>query len=63
MYELLLFVCLISRPDDCHEKRLPFQEPMGIMECMRQSQLQLPRWQEQHPNLVVKRWRCTPPEA
>jgi quinoprotein relay system zinc metallohydrolase 2 len=58
MYELLLTVCLMSDPSDCTERRLPFQERMGAMGCMRAGQSHARRWLETHPTLVLESWRC-----
>lgn len=63
MYELVLWVCLLAQPELCSEKRLPFQEPMGVMDCMWRGQIEMVRWLEDNPQWALKRWRCAPPEA
>ncbi len=63
MYELVLWVCLMAAPDICNEKRLPFQAPTSLMDCMWQGQTQMVRWLDENPQWHLKRWRCAPPEA
>lgn len=63
MYELIVLACLMAQPARCEEFPIPFQEPMGIMGCMRQGQLHLAEWVSEHPNWVVRRWSCGLPRA
>ena len=48
MYELVVIACLIAQPAKCEEFPMPFQQPMGITECMRESQLHLVEWLAEH---------------
>jgi len=56
---LLLSVCLIAQPGQCREERisLPSDNPNPFI-CLRNSQSTLARWQEEHPEWHVSRWRC-----
>jgi hypothetical protein len=63
MYELILVACLIAHPTRCEEFPLPFQEPMGAMQCMREGQLYLTEWLAGHPDWVIRRWTCGLPRA
>lgn len=63
MYELIVLACLIAEPARCEEFPVPFQEPMGIMACMRQGQLHLAEWVADHPRWAVRRWSCGLPRA
>lgn len=58
---LLLSVCLIAEPTKCHDERidLTFDNPNPFL-CLRNSQATLAAWQEEHPDLHVKSWRCAP---
>ena len=63
MYELIVVACLIAQPARCEEFHLPLQTGGGVMQCMRQGELELVRWIEQRPDWVIKRWRCGLPSA
>lgn len=63
MYELIVVACLIAQPARCEEFALPFQQPMGIMECMRDSQFHLAEWLAEHSDWVVRKWSCAIPRA
>ena len=61
---ILLSVCLLSNPSSCHEERLNFSfEHVSSMACMMRSQFAIAEWQQGHPDLQVKRWRCSSPRA
>jgi hypothetical protein len=63
MFELIVIACLVAEPDKCERFSLPFQEPMGIMRCMREGQLQIVTWADEHPSWHVRRWVCELPKA
>jgi hypothetical protein len=63
MYELVVVACLIAQPTKCEEFPLPFQPPMGIMECMRESQLHLVQWLAEHSDWEIRKWSCKVPQA
>jgi hypothetical protein len=42
---------------------MPFQQPMGMTECMRESQLHLVEWLAEHSDWVIRRWSCKMPQA
>lgn len=63
MYELIVFACLIAQPAKCEEFQVPFQQPMGAMECMRESQFQLVQWLAEHSEWEIRKWTCTIPGA
>ena len=61
--ELIVVACLIAHPAKCEEFALPFQQPMGITECMRESQFHLAEWLAGHSEWVIRRWSCAMPRA
>lgn len=63
MVELVVFACLVAAPAQCERLHLPFQAPMGLTQCVRESQFLLVEWAEKHPGWEIRRWRCAPPEA
>ena len=63
MYELIVVACLIVQPAKCEEFQLPFQQPMGMTECIRDSQFLLIEWLAQHSGWVIRRWSCGVPRA
>lgn len=59
---ILLSVCLLSSPSNCHEERLNFSfETINAMACMVHSQAMIAEWQQGHPAWQVTRWRCAAP--
>jgi hypothetical protein len=59
---ILMSVCLLSSPANCHEERLNFAyENVSAMACMVRSQSAIAEWQEGHPDWHVTRWRCAAP--
>jgi hypothetical protein len=63
MFELIVIACLVAEPAECERFSLPFQQPMGIMRCMREGQLQIVTWAVEHPAWHVRRWICELPKA
>ena len=63
MYELVMIVCLMAQPASCEVKRLPFQEPTGIMQCMRFGQIKMQQWLDEHQEWSLKKWHCALPKA
>ena len=62
MILIIMTVCALNAPADCHEARLQFAEPVSLMACMMQAQPYLAQWVGEHPNVRVARWRCAYPE-
>jgi hypothetical protein len=63
MYELVIIACLIAHPARCEEFVLPVDGAAGIMQCMREGELELARWSADRPDWVIRRWRCGLPRA
>jgi hypothetical protein len=63
VYELIVVACLLAQPAKCEEFPLPFQQPMGMTECMREGQLYLAEWLAGHSDWVIRRWSCAMPRA
>lgn len=63
MYELVVIACLLAEPARCEEFYLSFEQPTGIMACIRTGQLRLARWVEQRPDWVIRKWTCGLPRA
>jgi hypothetical protein len=63
MVELVILACLMKDPSHCESFHVPFFEPVHMMECLFKAQIFMGKWSEDHPQWVVKRWRCTPIEA
>ena len=56
---MLLSVCLIAEPSRCYEERIPvsYENPNPFV-CLRNSQATLAKWQGDHPDWTIKKWRC-----
>jgi hypothetical protein len=63
MYELMMIACLLVQPARCEEVHLPFQQPMGLSQCLYQAQFQMVHWLEARPGWAIRRWRCELPSA
>jgi hypothetical protein len=63
VYELIVVACLVAHPAKCEEFPLPFQQPMGMTECMREGQIYLVEWLAGHSDWVIRRWSCAMPRA
>lgn len=58
---ILLSVCLLAQPTKCHEDRIQLSyEASSPFICLRNSQSALAKWQAEHPDLHVAKWRCAP---
>ena len=58
MIELFFVTCMLSSPNACSEHSLLFEERNGLFTCMRESQFELARWVETHPDEKVREWKC-----
>ncbi len=58
MIHLVFVACLISSPELCDERTLSYVEPMSPMACAMQAQPELAKWNNSHPNYVIRKWRC-----
>jgi hypothetical protein len=54
MSTVILVVCLIASPVQCHDERVPIE---GIS-CITQAQMQAAQWLEEHPKYTVRGWKC-----
>lgn len=63
MFELIVIACLAAEPGNCERFRVPFQQPMGIMQCVREGQFQIVAWVQEHPSWRMRRWLCEIPRA
>ena len=59
MIELVLLVCLLSDPTQCHQEKPAFEAPNESMHaCLFQGQIVAAQWAAAHPKYVVRRWTC-----
>ncbi|SPH18503.1 hypothetical protein DEA8626_02042 [Defluviimonas aquaemixtae] len=58
MIELLISACLISG-SDCREVSMLYDaQDVSLMTCMVMGQAEAARWQVDHPNYRIERYRC-----
>ena len=62
MIDLILTVCMVSNPGQCHDERLTFESRGSLNQCMMLSSPYVAKWVGDHPQYKVKRWRCDWPE-
>ena len=60
--EIVLVVCLLAAPEECHEER-PVWETVSLERCVRDGQVQASIWVNEHPGYRLSRWRCEHPTA
>ena len=58
MIELVFTACLIAAPEDCRERSLVFAANVTPMMCLTNAQVELARWNVEHPKWQVARWKC-----
>ena len=57
MVTLILFVCLATSPETCHEETPPV-EVASSFSCIVEGQFIAAEWLEEHPKWTVRGWRC-----
>ena len=62
MLVLIMTVCSLSSPERCDEARMQFTADETIMQCMMQAPPYIAQWAGEHPNSLVRKWRCAYPE-
>jgi hypothetical protein len=58
MIQLLFVTCMAAAPAQCQDHRLILGD-MSPAACLRAAQPELARWMESHPDLRIRRWRCS----
>ncbi len=60
--ELIVFVCLVANAAVCEEQHLSVAlEPVPQSLCMAKAMPHLAQWAGDHPQFVIKKWRCAVP--
>lgn len=60
---LILTVCLVSDPKDCHVEQYMFESHGSLNACMFEAVPYIAEWAGNHPNMKVARWHCEYPGA
>jgi hypothetical protein len=55
---VLLYVCLLSDPNQCEERRLPISDVGSLGQCMFWAQTAIAEWSGNHPKYKIVRWKC-----
>lgn len=59
MIELIVAVCMIDQPSQCRDVYLNFEgDALTPQQCMMNGQQEMAKWLDDHPNYVIKKWRC-----
>ena len=58
MIHLVLVYCLASNQKQCFEKRLPMEDFPSPAACVSDAQQRAIEYLREHPQYVLKRWRC-----
>lgn len=57
---LVLWVCTLGTPEICDKRRVALE--MTRSQCDQSVIALVAQWSEEHPNVTVRRWKCTEPE-
>ena len=63
MIELVLIACLLHEPKHCQQVYLSPAETSTVMDCMVTGQFRAVQWVAEHPDWLIRRWRCGMPRA
>ena len=63
MYVLLLNLCLVAQPSNCHMEQLPFESDMAMTECVERGELEAIEFLRDHPQWALKGWECGLPQT
>lgn len=59
MIELVFAVCMIDQPERCKDVTLNFEgDNVTPQQCMMNGQMEMAKWVGDHPNWVIRKWRC-----
>lgn len=63
MLMLTFMACVLNQPNECKDVSLNFEAAaLTPQSCMMDGQMEMAKWLEEHPNYVIKKWRCGRPE-
>jgi hypothetical protein len=62
MIDLVLTVCLITKPADCRVEHLYFESRGSLSQCMFLAPPEIAKWAGEHPGRRVVRWKCEFPD-
>jgi|APFEC2959095171_1045051.scaffolds.fasta_scaffold28232_2 hypothetical protein len=60
MLSIILSACLIANPSHCRDFKIPLDAEVGMdsMRCAMAAQPHFAKWNEEHPQWRIKRWKC-----
>ncbi len=61
LIELVITVCAIAAPTNCHEAHLQFAWSGSPQQCVMSAPPYIARWIGEHPKWNAVRWRCEYP--
>ena len=56
--DLVLAVCLLANPADCHDEHLYFESHGSLRACMAEAIPTLAQWAGTHPEWKIVRFHC-----
>jgi hypothetical protein len=63
LIELIITVCAIAAPMNCHEAHLQFTWRGSLQQCAMGAQPYIAQWIGEHPKWNAVRWRCEYPHS
>ena len=61
LIELIITVCAIAAPTNCHEAHVQFAWHGSPQQCVMNAPPYIARWVGEHPKWNAVRWRCEYP--
>ncbi|HEX5998805.1 MAG TPA: hypothetical protein VFZ16_05330 [Hyphomicrobiaceae bacterium] len=58
MIAIVLSICLVSDPGICQEQSIHIFREMSPMACAMTAPPHIAKWNDEHPEWHVERWRC-----
>jgi hypothetical protein len=59
MIEVVAAVCLLDTPSRCKDVTLNFEgDGVTPQQCMMMGQIEMAKWIGEHPQWVIRKWRC-----
>ncbi len=61
MIELVLTVCAVTQPATCRDQKFLLNADVTPMQCSMTAPPYIAQWGVEHPQWLVRRWKCQYP--
>jgi hypothetical protein len=63
MVQIVMLVCRLTQPEICEEQHIQFAFQGSLRRCMFAAQTYLAEWAGEHPQWMIKNFRCEYPHG